>query len=188
MLRYTPRRSLPSVMIGPMYSAGATMRALPRNRHPFREKGSTTLTSTTGFQRRFSSVPAEAMSATQPLSPPMLDGIVATCLAKAPDDRWQTAGDIGRQLKRSFEARGMTCLTGTKVDGVYDKDPMKHADATRYERLTYNDVLRLDLRVMDATAFALARENRLPIIVFSVAEKGAIEQVLRGQGRATVVG
>jgi uridylate kinase len=60
--------------------------------------------------------------------------------------------------------------------------------ATRYERLTHSEAIERDLKVMDATAFALARENRMPIIVFSIADAKAVESVLRGAGRATVVG
>jgi uridylate kinase len=79
-------------------------------------------------------------------------------------------------------------LKATNVDGVYDADPKKNPNAKRYDRLTHKDAIDKDLQVMDATAFALARENGTPIIVFSVREKGAIEAVLRGKGRATIVG
>ena len=78
-------------------------------------------------------------------------------------------------------------LKATDVDGVYSADPKADKNAKRYDRLTHDEAIERDLRVMDATAFALARENRMPIIVFSIIEKGAIETVLRGQGRATVV-
>jgi len=67
-------------------------------------------------------------------------------------------------------------------------DPKQDAKAKRYERLTHEEAFRRELKVMDATAFALARENRMPIIVFSILEPGAIEAVLSGSGRATVVG
>ena len=66
--------------------------------------------------------------------------------------------------------------------------PKKDPKAKRYERLTHEEAIERDLKVMDATAFALARENRMPIIVFSIREPGAIEAVLRGAGRATIVG
>jgi uridylate kinase len=78
-------------------------------------------------------------------------------------------------------------LKATNVDGVYTADPKKDPKAKRYDRLTHQEAIDQDLRVMDATAFALARENRMPIIVFSIGEPGAIEAVLRGKGRATVV-
>ena len=76
---------------------------------------------------------------------------------------------------------------GTKVDGVYDKDPEKHDDAVRYDRISYDDVLRKNLRVMDASAIALARDNALPIIVFSLDEPGGFAGILAGQGTYTVV-
>jgi uridylate kinase len=79
-------------------------------------------------------------------------------------------------------------LKATNVDGVYSADPNKDKAAKRFERLTHAEALDRDLRVMDATAFALARENRMPIIVFSIFEEGAISSVLRGTGRATFVG
>jgi uridylate kinase len=79
-------------------------------------------------------------------------------------------------------------LKATNVDGVYSADPKKEPAAKRYDRLSHEEAIAGDLRVMDATAFTLARENRMPIIVFSIAEPGAIEAVLRGTGRATIVG
>src|SRR6185437_10992591 len=79
-------------------------------------------------------------------------------------------------------------LEATNVDGVYTADPKKDPKAKRYEKLGHQEAIEKDLRVMDGTAFALARENHMPIIVFSVAENGAIEAVLRGKGRSTVIG
>jgi uridylate kinase len=79
-------------------------------------------------------------------------------------------------------------LKATDVDGVYSADPKKDPQAKRYDTLTHQEALDRDLKVMDATAFALARENRTPIIVFSIRAPGAIESVLRGKARATVVG
>jgi uridylate kinase len=78
-------------------------------------------------------------------------------------------------------------LKATNVDGVYSADPKKDPKAIRYERLTHQDAIDKNLKVMDATAFALAREIRMPIIVFSVGTEGAIEAVVRGKGRATLV-
>jgi uridylate kinase len=89
---------------------------------------------------------------------------------------------------RAAELGAEAVLKATKVDGVYSADPKKDPKAKRYDRLTHQQAIEQDLRVMDATAFALARENHMPIIVFSVAEKGAIAAVLRGKGRATFVG
>src|SRR5215510_10860307 len=78
-------------------------------------------------------------------------------------------------------------LKATNVDGVYTADPKQDPTAKRYDRLTHEEAFRRELKVMDATAFALARENRTPIIVFSILEPGAIEAVLNGSGRATIV-
>jgi len=78
-------------------------------------------------------------------------------------------------------------LKGTKVDGVYSADPMKDAQAVRFDRLSYHDVLTRDLKVMDASAIALARENAIPIIVFSLRSAGALLRVLRGDGPHTMI-
>jgi uridylate kinase len=89
---------------------------------------------------------------------------------------------------RAAELGCHAVLKATNVDGVYTADPKKDPKATRYDRLSHQEAIEKDLRVMDSTAFALARENHMPIIIFSIAEKGAIETVLRGKGRATLVG
>ncbi len=88
---------------------------------------------------------------------------------------------------RAAELDCQAVLKATNVDGVYTADPRKDPKAKRYERLGHQEAIEKDLRVMDSTAFALARENNMPIIVFSIAEKGAIESVLRGKARATIV-
>jgi uridylate kinase len=88
---------------------------------------------------------------------------------------------------RAAELGAGAVLKATDVDGVYSADPKKDSKAVRFDRLTHQEAIERDLKVMDATAFALARENRMPIIVFSIRESGAIETVLRGKGRATVV-
>jgi uridylate kinase len=75
----------------------------------------------------------------------------------------------------------------TQVDGVYDADPHKNPNAKRFERLNYAEVLSRDLKVMDGAAIALARDNGLPVIVFSIGEPGNLLKVLRGEGRATVI-
>jgi uridylate kinase len=78
-------------------------------------------------------------------------------------------------------------LKATNVDGVYSADPKKDPKAQRYERLTHAEALAKNLKVMDSTAFALAQENRMPIIVFAIAAPGAITATLKGEGRSTVV-
>jgi uridylate kinase len=89
---------------------------------------------------------------------------------------------------RAAELGAEAVLKATNVDGVYSADPKQNSGAKRYDRLTHQEALKRNLKVMDTTAFALARENRMPIIVFSIREKGAIAAVLRGEGRFTVVG
>jgi uridylate kinase len=88
---------------------------------------------------------------------------------------------------RAAEIGAEAVLKATDVDGIYSADPKKDKQAKRYDKLTHQEAIERDLKVMDATAFALARENRMPIIVFSIRNKGAIESVLQGQGHATVV-
>jgi uridylate kinase len=88
---------------------------------------------------------------------------------------------------RAAEIGADIVLKATDVDGVYSADPKKDGNARRYERLTHQEAIARSLKVMDTTAFALAQENRMPIIVFSIREQGAITAVLRGKGRFTVV-
>ena len=88
---------------------------------------------------------------------------------------------------RAIEIRADVILKGTKVDGVYDKDPKQSADAKRFAQLTYMDVLNRELRVMDATAVSLCKENSVPIVVFDVTTKGNIERVVLGDGIGTLV-
>lgn len=90
----------------------------------------------------------------------------------------------------TLRANEMNCeaiFKGTKVDGVYDKDPQKHADAKRYGEVSYDEVLQKHLGVMDASAIALARDNNLPIIVFSLDEPGGFREILAGNGTYTRV-
>ena len=90
----------------------------------------------------------------------------------------------------ALRAAEMGCnamLKATQVDGVYSADPKKDPKATRYDSLSYHQVLAQNLQVMDAAAISLSRENRIPILVFSLAEKGALAQVLQGRGRATII-
>ena len=90
----------------------------------------------------------------------------------------------------ALRASEMGChalLKGTKVDGVYTADPTRDPEAHRYDRLTYLEVLSRDLGVMDHSAISLARENHIPVIVFSIIEPGGFAQVVKGQGRFTIV-
>ena len=89
---------------------------------------------------------------------------------------------------RACELECEAVLKATNVDGVYSADPKRDPAAKRYERLSHQEAIEKNLKVMDATAFALARENRMPIIVFSIGEPGAIEKVLNSKGVSTVVG
>lgn len=95
--------------------------------------------------------------------------------------------DTGAALRAAEMNCGML-LKGTSVDGVYNKDPKKHADAVRYETITYSQVLVDNLKVMDAAAVSLCRENDIPIVVFSIREKGNVATVLAGNGVQTIVG
>jgi uridylate kinase len=90
----------------------------------------------------------------------------------------------------ALRASEMGCnalLKATKVDGVYDADPHLVSGAKRFERLDYHEVLSRDLRVMDAAAISLARENKIPILVFSIFESGGFAEVVRGRGRYTII-
>ena len=88
---------------------------------------------------------------------------------------------------RAVELGCDALLKATKVDGVYDKDPKKHPDATRYERLTYLDVLNQGLGVMDKTAVTMCLENELPIIVFGASDPANLQGVLRGEDLGTII-
>ena len=90
----------------------------------------------------------------------------------------------------ALRASEMNCdalIKGTKVDGVYSADPRKDPAAKRYDRLTYMDCLSRDLKVMDASAISLARENHIPILVFSIQNKGGFAEVIRGSGKHTII-
>ncbi len=89
---------------------------------------------------------------------------------------------------RAVEMGCDAIFKATKVDGVYSDDPVRVADAVRYDRLSYLDVLSRDLKVMDASAVSLARENGVPILVFSIHERGAYADVVAGRGRFTIIG
>ena len=89
---------------------------------------------------------------------------------------------------RAAEIGAQAVLKATNVDGIYSADPKTERSAKRFERLTHSEAIAGGYKVMDATAFALARDTSLPIIVFSIAEPGSIGAILRGVGRGTVVG
>lgn len=88
---------------------------------------------------------------------------------------------------RGMEIGADVIMKATKVDGVYDKDPKKHADAKMFERLTYIDALKMGLKVMDATALSLCMDNKMPILVFNMHERGNILRAIRGDQVGTVV-
>jgi uridylate kinase len=88
---------------------------------------------------------------------------------------------------RAAEINAQAVLKATNVDGVYTADPKKDPSAKRFERLTHAQAIEGGYKVMDATAFALARETSLPIIVFSIAQPGSMGAILRGTGRGTIV-
>jgi uridylate kinase len=90
----------------------------------------------------------------------------------------------------ALRASEMGCdslFKGTKVDGVYSADPKTDSAAERFDRLTYRDVMARDLKVMDASAIALARENNIPIVVFSIEQAGQFARALKGQGKFTII-
>ena len=88
---------------------------------------------------------------------------------------------------RAIEMETDVVIKATKVDGIYDKDPVKYPDAKKYETVTYNEVLAKDLKVMDATAISLCRENKLPIIVFNFLIEGNLKKVVMGEHIGTIV-
>jgi uridylate kinase len=88
---------------------------------------------------------------------------------------------------RAIEIEANVILKGTQVDGVYSADPKLDKNATRYEKLKYIDVIKQDLRVMDQTAITLAKDNKLPIIVFSIKEQNALQEVILGKGKFTII-
>ena len=88
---------------------------------------------------------------------------------------------------RAIEMETDVVIKATKVDGIYDKDPVKYPDAKKYETVTHNEVLAKDLKVMDATAISLCRENKLPIIVFNSLDEGNLKKVVMGENIGTTV-
>jgi uridylate kinase len=94
--------------------------------------------------------------------------------------------DTGAAL-RAAEMRCNALFKGTSVDGVYDSDPKKNPGAKRYQTIGFDRVLADDLKVMDASAVALCRDNNIPIVVFNIRQPGNLAEVLRGDGTATIV-
>ena len=94
--------------------------------------------------------------------------------------------DSGAAL-RAIEVGADLLLKATKVDGVYDKDPKKHADAVRFEKLSYDEVIARDLQVMDTAAFALCRDSDLPLRIFDMSQPGVLLRILRGEDIGTLV-
>jgi len=88
---------------------------------------------------------------------------------------------------RAMEIHADAILKATKVDGIYSADPMKDKQATRFEKITYLDILKLGLKVMDATAIAMCQENKLPIVVFDLNQPGNIQRVVMGEPVGSLV-
>ena len=111
-------------------------------------------------------------------------GRIVICAAGTGNPFFTT--DSGAAL-RAIEIGADLLLKATKVDGVYDKDPKKHADAVRFDSLSYDDVLSRDLQVMDTAAFALCRDASLPIRVFDMSQPGQLLRILHGEPIGTLV-
>ncbi len=88
---------------------------------------------------------------------------------------------------RAIEINANIIIKATKVNGIYDKDPMKESNAVMFDEISYMDVLNKELKVMDATAISLGKENKLPILVFNMTTPGNIEKVLKGEKIGTLV-
>jgi uridylate kinase len=88
---------------------------------------------------------------------------------------------------RAMEIKAEVLFKGTKVDGIYDSDPRKNPDARKFDSLTYLDVLKKDLKVMDATAISLCKDNNLPIVVYNLREKGTLRRIVQGEPVGTMV-
>jgi uridylate kinase len=114
----------------------------------------------------------------------MEKGRVVICAAGTGNPYFTT--DTAAAL-RAMELKTDAILKATKVDGVYDKDPVKHPDATMFKRLTYLEVLQMRLKVLDSTATSLCMDNNLPIIVFNLFKSGNIKRVFLGEDVGTIV-
>ena len=89
---------------------------------------------------------------------------------------------------RATELGAEVLIKGTKVDGVYDKDPLVHSDAVKYDRVSYKEAIQKELRIMDMTAISLCKENSLPIKVFNINRTGDLKKLLLGEPIGTLVG
>ena len=90
----------------------------------------------------------------------------------------------------TLRASEMKCdflLKATKVDGIYDSDPLKNSKAEKYDKLSYDDVISKNLKVMDITAITLAKENKIPIVVFSILQKDSLIEIIKGNGSFTII-
>ena len=114
----------------------------------------------------------------------MEKGRVVICAAGTGNPYFST--DTAASL-RAAELMCSYIYKATQVDGIYSKDPKKNKDAKRYNELKYMDVLGQDLKVMDAAAISLARENNVPVVVFSIHERGAFSEVVAGKGKFTII-
>jgi uridylate kinase len=90
-------------------------------------------------------------------------------------------------VQRALEIGAQVVLKGTRVDGVYDKDPEEHPNARLYDAISFNEAIAKDLRILDPTAFTLCRDNNLPVVVFNVHKAGAFSAAIRGEKVGTLV-
>jgi len=136
----------------------------------------------------YSNVPMETVADTftaRDANLALADGYVVVCAGGTGSPFFTT--DTAAALK-AIELRCDVLLKGTKVDGVYSEDPKKNPKAKRFETISHEEVIAKDLRVMDTAAFALARDNGLPIIVYALDDKEGLKGVLAGRARSTRVG
>ena len=136
----------------------------------------------------YSNVPMETVAVTftaRDANLALADGYVVVCAGGTGSPFFTT--DTAAALK-AIELRCDVLLKGTKVDGVYSEDPKKNPKALRFETISHEEVIAKDLRVMDTAAFALARDNGLPIIVYALDDKEGLKGVLAGRARSTLVG
>ncbi len=136
----------------------------------------------------YSNVPMETVADTftaRDARRALSDGNVVVCAGGTGSPFFTT--DTAAALK-AIELRCDVLLKGTKVDGVYSEDPKKNPEAKRFDTITHAEVIAKDLRVMDTAAFALARDNGLPIIVYALDDKEGLKGVLAGRARSTRVG
>ena len=89
---------------------------------------------------------------------------------------------------RATELGAEVLINGTKVDGVYNKDPVVHSDATKYDRVSYTEAIQKELQIMDMTAISLCKENSLPIKVFNINRNGDLKKLILGESIGTLVG